>query len=523
MKLVTAAQMRDLDRRTVEEANVKGAELMERAGQGVADIVRRLAEVSGFVNPAVHLIAGRGNNGGDAFVAARSLKASGCAVEVWLACHANQIGGDAFIHYNKMIKAGIKAIEVPTVEDWQAAIDLPYFADIIVDGVLGTGINGPARGPAAGAIQYINAQGNDELVVAIDVPSGLDADTGRAGGEAVRADITATMGLPKLGLLEPAAADYVGALDVIDIGIPREFIEDLDLETDDEFIHSMDLKNLFPRRNRAAHKGLFGHVLLIGGAQGYAGSIALSARAALRSGAGLVSVLTPRSIQPIVAGAALEAMVMGGAETETGSLDPIAWEAIKPRLTDFTALLVGPGLTCCDATKTLVRKILAESPIPLVFDADALNALAGEPELIAAARVPVIITPHPGEMARLIVSDIPAVQKDRRAAARTASRRAKAVTVLKGAGTIVTTPSHPLHINMTGNPGMATGGTGDALAGLITGLLGQGFKPFDAARAGVFVHGRAGDIAAYRKCQISVIASDVIDELPFSFRELSLR
>lgn len=523
MKLVTATQMRELDRRTVEEANIKGAELMDRAGHGVADIVRRLAEVSGFLTPAVHLIAGRGNNGGDAFVAARSLKASGCTVEVWLACHANQITGDAFIHYNKMLKSGIKAIEIPTVEDWQAATDMPFFADIIVDGVLGTGINGPARGPAAGAIQYINAQSNDELVVAIDVPSGLDADTGRADGEAVRADITATMGLPKLGLLEPGAADFVGALDVIDIGIPREFIEDIDFETDDEFIHSMDLKNLFPRRNRVAHKGQFGHALLIGGANGYAGSIALAALAALRSGTGLVSVLTPRSVHAVVACSALEAMVMSGTETPAGALDVAAWESIRTKLAHFSALLVGPGLTCTDETRLLVRRILAESTVPLVLDADALNAIAGEPELIAAANVPVILTPHPGEMARLIGGDATSIQVDRRAAARMAVHRAKATVALKGAGTIVAAPGKPLHINMTGNPGMATGGTGDVLAGLVAGLLAQGFKPFDAARAGVFVHGRSGDIAAYRKCQISTIARDVIDELPFSFRELSLR
>ena len=523
MKLVTAAQIRELDRRTIEEAKVKGTELMARAGFGVADLVRRLAEISGFMNATVHLIAGRGNNGGDAFVAAKNLKEMGFHAEVWLACHANQITGDAFIHYGKMTKAGIKAHELPTMEDWQAAIAAPYFADIVVDGVLGTGITGPARGPAAGAIQYINSQGNDQLVVAIDVPSGLDADTGRAGGDAVRADITATIGIPKLGLLEPAAADYVGALDVVDIGIPFEFLADVDFETDDELIHSTDLKPLFTRRNRDSHKGSYGHALLIGGANGFAGSISLAAQAALRSGAGLVSVLAPRGIQNIVAGAALEAMVIGGEETKEGALDVAAWDRIVPRLDDFTAIMIGPGLTKGEAQRALVRRVIAESPAPIILDADALNGIAGEAEILTHARAPVVITPHPGEMARLIGGNSASVQKDRRATARKAVEKTKAVVVLKGAGTIVTAPKTPAHINMTGNPGMATGGTGDTLAGLIVGLVAQGFKPFDAARAAVFIHGRAGDLAAYRKCQISLTAGDVITELPFAFRELSLR
>lgn len=523
MKLVTAAQMRELDRRTIEEAKTKGTELMARAGFGVADVVRRLADASGFAGGAVHLIAGRGNNGGDAFVAARELKQSGFHCEVWLACHANQITGDAFVHYGKMTKAGIKPYELPMIEDWQDAIRHPFLADIIVDGVLGTGITGPARGPAAGAIQYINAQGNDSLVVSIDIPSGLDADTGRAGGDAVRADVTATVGAPKTGLLEPSAADYVGTLDVIFIGIPPEYFDDVDFESDDELIYTNNIKTLFHRRDRAAHKGTYGHVLLIGGAAGYAGSITLAALSALRAGVGLVTVLTPRSVQVTVASHALEAMVIPAEETAEGALDVAAWDRIAPRLDEFSAIMIGPGLRTGEAQRALVRRVLAECRAPVVLDADALNALAGETELLKQARGPVVITPHPGEMARLIGGDAATIQQDRRAAARRAVERTGAIVVLKGAGTIVTGPGRAAHINMTGNPGMATGGTGDVLAGLIAGLVAQGTGPFDAARAGAFVHGRAGDLAAYRKCQISLTAGDLVAELPFAFRELSLR
>ena len=283
MKLTTAAQMRDLERRTIEEAQIKGEELMERAGFGVADIVRRLAEVSGFFNATVHLIAGRGNNGGDAFCVARHLKEAGFTVEVWMAGRLNQATGDAFTHYQKMKQAGIKAYDLPAMEDWEDAIRQPFFSDIIVDGVLGTGLTGPARGPAAGAIRYINAQSQESLVVSIDVPSGLNADTGRADGDAVHADITATVGLPKLGLLSPDAAEHVGALDVVDIGLPADFLADLDFETEDELIHATDLKSLFRRRPRTSHKGDFGHLLVLAGAVGKTGAATLCSEAALRA------------------------------------------------------------------------------------------------------------------------------------------------------------------------------------------------------------------------------------------------
>lgn len=515
--------MRDLDRRTVEEDKIKGVELMERAGSGVADVVRRLSEICGFMSPAVHLVAGRGNNGGDAFVAARQLKQLGYHVEVWLACHANQITGDAFVHYGKMTKAGIKPFELPLIEDWQAAINVPFAADILVDGVLGTGLSGPVRGPSAGAIQYINSQSDDEMVVSIDVPSGLDADTGTAAGDAVRADVTATIGVPKLGLIEQAAADFVGSLDVVDIGIQRGFLDDVDFETDDELIHRDDLKSLFHRRNRNSHKGDYGHALLIGGSDGYGGSISLAAMAAVRSGVGLVSVVVPRGIRDLVAGSALEAMVFGVDETPEGALGVSAWEKVLPRIDDFTAVMIGPGLGHAAPQRELVRRVLAESKAPVIVDADALNCLEGQTDLLANARAPVIITPHPGEMARLLGSTAAKIQSDRRTSAHEAVKRTKATVVLKGAGTIVTAPKHPAHVNMMGNPGMATGGTGDVLSGVVGGLLAQGFKPFDAARAAVYVHGRAGDIAAHRRCQTSLTAVDIIAELPFSFRELSLR
>lgn len=523
MKLISAARMRDIENRAIRERGISGQELMDRAGRGVAEVVRHLADAAGTVNPSALLFAGRGNNGGDAFAAARHLRDMGFDVMVWLAGTESQIHGDALKHLSLMKAEGIELEEYPTREDWDQNLAYPYVADFLVDGLLGTGSSGPARGPIAGAIQYINAIGNDAFVVSIDLPSGINADTGVAEGDAVNADVTATLGLPKIGLLAPAAQEFVGCIEVIDIGLPPDLVEALPSESELELIYSTELKKLLPRRLRSSHKGTYGHVLLVGGARGYAGAIALAARAALRSGAGLVSVLAPAAVAPVVAGAVLEAMVHPGPETPEGSLAASAWDVWRPRMSEFDAVLLGPGLTCHPETAALVRRVLAEIEKPLVLDADALNVLEGETRRLAETKAPLVITPHPGEMARLLGTDAATVQADRAAAARRAADLTRATVVLKGAGTLVAASDRPLHINMTGNPGMATGGAGDVLAGLLTGLLGQGLTPFDAACTAVFVHGRAGDMGAWRGSQAGLIAGDIINEIPYAFRELTWR
>jgi len=522
MKLVTTSTMREIERRTIEDFGVKGEHLMDRAGYCVAAAVRRLAEISGFAGAYIHLIAGRGNNGGDAFVAARYLKDMGLAVEVWLACSANQLAGEAALHFSKLKPAKIRVEELPTQEDWQEAMLNPFVSEIIVDGVLGTGLRGPARGPAAGAIRYIRNQANESLVVSIDVPSGLNADTGEAEGDTVMADMTVTMGLPKVGLVESQAVDYVGTLEVADLGLPREVVDEAEAD-ERELVFASDLKALFPRRKRNSHKGHYGHVLVVAGARGYAGAAALAARAATRSGVGLVSVLVPAGIRDVVAGAVLEAMVHDAPEMETGALSASAASLVHEFYDRVQAILIGPGLTRSDGVRELVRELLRTSPVPLVVDADALTVLGAEVAELAQAKASVVITPHPGEMATLLGCDVKAVQADRLATANRAAKLTRQVVALKGAGTVVAQVGQSTQINITGNPGMATGGAGDVLAGLLAGLLAQGLKPYDAARAAVYVHGRAGDLAAWRHCQMAVNAGDVVDELPFAFRDLTLR
>lgn len=521
MKAITTTQMRELERIAASEYDIAPLELMRRAGEGVAATVEYLAEKARGRDCFIQLVAGRGNNGGDVFAAAQLLHEDEYEIEVLLAGSAADIKGDALRHLGKMRAVGIPLVELPTKESWEDALRDASSGEIIVDGILGTGASGPPRGPAAAAIHYINTLSDDNLVVSIDVPSGLDADSGQAPGEAVVADITCLIGMPKVGLLSPAAIPYVGSMDVVGIGIPLELTTGF--EATRHMITGWDVRRMLPRRQRAAHKGNFGHLLVVGGAAGYAGAPALAAQAALRSGAGLVSALVPQGIQGTVAGSALELMVHGGNETTQGSLASSALDAWMMKLEAYSAIVAGPGMTRHGDTAMWVKTLLRQSKHPLVLDADALNVLEGDPRSLALASCPVIITPHPAELARLLKCDASQIQADREAAVREATKLTRCIVVLKGAGTLVGQQEKPLHVNVCGNPGMATAGMGDVLAGLIGGLLAQGLDPFDAACAGVFLHGRSGDNAMWRRSQASLLARDVLEELPGTMREVTVR
>lgn len=521
MRAVTSAQMRELDRLASSEFAIPSAELMRRAGHGVASIVQDIAERGRFSDAFIQIVAGRGNNGGDAFVVAHQLHEREFEVEVLLAAPVDAIRGDALLHLSKMRSAGVALRELPTKEDWEDALRDADPGHIIVDGILGIGVSGPPRGPAAAAIHYINAVSRSSTVVSIDVPSGLNADTGEAMGETVVADFTLAIGMPKVGLLAPAALPYVGCLDVIDIGIPPDLSRNYPPTR--ELITGWEAGAQIRRRPNDAHKGVFGHVLVIGGSVGFAGAPAMAARAALRSGAGLVSALVPRSVYPVVAGATLEVMTHPGVDTETGALAISSWDASAGLIAGVDAVVAGPGMSRHADTALWVRNLLAECHCPLLLDADALNALEGNAALLAKAKGPLVITPHPGELARLLGCKADDIQADREQAAREAARITGAVVVLKGAGTIVARHGETLSFNLTGNPGMATGGAGDVLAGVIGSLLAQGVPPLDAARTGVFAHGRAGDDAALRLSQTGLAACDLIDELSHVFRDLGGR
>ena len=523
MKAVTCEQMRELDRRTIAEAAIPGTVLMDRAGYRVAKAVRRLADAARPGRRSViRLIAGRGNNGGDAFAAARHLREADFDVEVWLAASASAVQGDALDHLGRMRRAGVLLREFPGEKEWDAW-PLPSSSEgvILVDGLLGTGSRGAPQGAVARAIRWLNAAAANSLVVAIDIPSGLDGDTGAAPGDAVVADVTVTLAFPKVGLLQTRAVNYIGSLEVMDIGIPAAFAAGLSSEL--ELIAAVDLRRFFGRRPNDAHKGTYGHVLLVGGAAGYAGAIAFAAQAAARSGVGRVTALVPTGIASTVAALVPEAMVHAAPQTESGSLAAGALEALFCDLGRFTSVLAGPGMTPHADTGRIVRHLLAGLRVPLILDADALNVLGQDFAPLRASAAAVVLTPHPGEMARLMGCTNDGIQADRAGVVRRAAEQTRATIVLKGAGTLVAAADTPLHVNLTGNPGMATGGMGDVLAGLIAGLAAQGMAPFDAARAGVYLHGCAGDIAARRLSQAGMTAPDVIAALPAAFRELSAR
>jgi len=495
MKLISASQMRDLDRRTIT-GGIPGEELMLTAGEGLADSIRRLASAHQLVDSPVLFIAGCGNNGGDAFVAARCLHEDGWPVECWLAGSAQKPQGDALIHFKLMKKAGVPFQALEDSSSWQHVTECGTDAEIIIDGLLGTGASGEPRGVIADAIRFVDAQADRALVVAIDIPSAM----------AVRADLTVTMGLPKTDLAESENLDFVGNLEVVDIGIPHEYMAEAEGDADLELIHHSDLAPLFPRRPRDSHKGRYGHVLCIGGSKGYSGAVTMAVRAAARSGAGLVSAFVPESIHALTAPAIPEAMVHSSMPEGT-----------------WTAIMAGPGMGRSATTTEQVLQLLESSTVPLVLDADAITVLADHTEAISAARCPVILMPHPGEFAALFGLKVADVQEDRFGMAKMAAARLGATLVLKGAGTLVASPGKPLAINLTGNPGMASGGSGDVLAGIIAGLAAQGIPPFEAACAAVWLHGRAGDIAAAEKSQVALIAPDLIEKLPEAFREVSCR
>ena len=502
MKAVTTEQIRELDRRTIA-AGTPGEELMERAGYAVA---RTTVEfLKRHDSRSVLLFAGKGNNGGDAIVAARHLAAAGCHPTLVLLCGRNELQGDPSLHFQKLVSE-IHVFETPGLDELSDIVSETEPA-VVVDGLLGTGLKGDVREPYATAIKVIN--GLHLPVVAIDIPSGLDSDTGEVHGVCVRADATVTMGLPKLGLLKPAAADLVGRVEVADIGFPPEFVQEI--KTDVDLVTARDMAPLFPPRRRSAHKGDFGHVLVIAGAEGYTGAPVLAAHAAARAGVGLVTLAVPRNVYPIVAANSPPEVMP----------HPVDFEQIGPTyFAGFDAVAIGPGLGQHAETQKMIWKVVSGCPLPMVVDADALNAIARAVAGLRKLQKPLVLTPHPGEMARLIGKSAKDVQANRWDIARDFSQEYGVVTVLKGAGTVVTDPSGRLWINSTGNPGMAKGGMGDALTGIIAALLAQGMAPVDAARAGVFIHGRAGDLARDKLGERAMLTTDLIGHLGAAFRTL---
>jgi hydroxyethylthiazole kinase-like uncharacterized protein yjeF len=514
MLVVTAEEMREMDRLTIEKYGVPSLTLMERAGEGIAAAI--VARFGRNTKKGVLVVAGKGNNGGDGFVVARLLKKKRIPCEVALLAHKDEVSTDAAHNLRAYLKIKGKVTEIGA-DGLELLNGRIRKNGLIVDAILGTGMKKDVRGLFAQAITMINASGLP--VVAVDIPSGLDTDRGTPLGAAIRAQTTVALGYPKLGEVIYPGVDYVGELVVADIGIVAEAVAEVAPKT--ELLDSEMISRLVPRRDRDTHKGTYGHVLVVAGSRGKTGAAILACRAAMRTGAGLVTLAAPRSLNNIFAGALIEVMTELLPDNVAEEMEPLGDDEWHRLLERKNALLFGPGIGVSEATQSTLRWLLRNLAIPWVIDADGLNTLALQMDRLRHAKIPPVLTPHPGEMARLSGKTSSAVNADRVAIARSFAIEHRCHLVVKGARSVIATAQGKVFINPTGNPGMASGGMGDVLAGILAALLGQGFSAEDAMKLGVYLHGFVGDTAAAQKGEIGLIASDIIDGLPAGIRALA--
>jgi NAD(P)H-hydrate epimerase len=514
MKLVTAAQMQTLDRRTITEALVPSSVLMERAGEGV---VTHLEEQYGLPRgKAVTIFCGKGNNGGDGFVVARLLHRRHALVRVFMLAPLADLTRDAAVMYRRFVRAAGRSAVKPFRSADQVRGVLAS-SDFVIDALLGTGISSGVTGLYREAIDVIN-QAN-RPVIAVDIPSGIHADSGAVLGRAVRASMTVTFGLPKLGLVVGSGIDHAGIVRIVDIGIPPAYVETI--ESRIVLISRKAVMDTLPPRQPSSHKGTFGHAGIIAGSPGKTGAAALAALAALRVGAGLVTVATPSSVNDVLEAKLLEAMTLPLPETKARTLARSSLDRVVAFMQARTAVAIGPGLSTHPETVELIQALMKHLDRPTVLDADALNALTGRTALLTECKIPPIITPHPGEMARLEVdATTQTVNADRIGTAQRFSRERGVFVVLKGARTVVARPDGLAAVCPTGNPGMATAGTGDVLTGMVVGLLAQGLSSWDAACTATYVHGFAGDLASQQLGQAGMLARDLIAQIPYALQQL---
>ena len=508
-ELITGSQMASIDRRAID-SGVPGIELMEAAGQGITRVVENL--LGELQNRHIVILCGKGNNGGDGFVVARQAIQRGAKVQVFTATSANEITGDAKTNFNRLPSDSVQSVDrIATVQNALTN------ADIAIDALLGTGIRGPARGIYA---DLINALSRAKCpIVAVDIPSGLNADTGKIEGPCATATCTVTFALPRIGHFFYPGRAQCGKLHLIDIGIPSAAIENERIST--YLIDNRRCARLLPRRAPDAHKGDCGKIYILAGSVGLTGAAALSANAALRGGAGLVTLGVPKSLNDILEIKVTEAMTHPLPEVKkVRCLSLRARGDIQRAYRTADSIAIGPGLGTHRETVALIRRLVRDLSCPAVIDADALNALAGDLDAIRACETPLVLTPHIGEFARLTQCSIAEIQRDPIALALEFASHVNATIVLKGAPSIVATPEGQAHINPTGNPGMATGGTGDVLTGLLAALIGQGLNTSDAACTAVYLHGLAADIAAKKTGHISLIASDIIENFAAAIHQI---
>ncbi len=521
MKVLTAAEMQRIDRLTTERYGVPSLTLMENAGRGVVEFLEeRFAPLS---QHRILVLCGRGNNGGDGLVVARLLCERALKPRVVLLADPSALKGDAAANLKRFSSLG--PLDVVTHEsEWGRVKRALADTTLLVDAILGTGLSKPLEGFLLGIVRDLNSSFPRAQVVAVDLPTGISADTGELIGESVRADASVTLTAPKRAHVFPPASERAGEWVVKPIGTPPETLE----EDSSLFLNLTgpeELRWISAPRPLDAHKGDFGHVLVLAGSVGKTGAAAMAAKAALRAGAGLVTVASAKSAVPVIASLGMEFMTEPLPETDAGtvSLRALDYGKMDELVEGKSVLAIGPGLSTVSETAELVRTVVNKYNLPMVVDADGLNAFAGCVKSLRSEGRVRVLTPHPGEMARLAEQSAAEIQSRRVEAAREFSQKYGVTLVLKGSRTLTASPDGQVWVNPTGNPGMATGGTGDVLTGLVAGLFARSrARPVtDVVRAAVYLHGLAGDLAAREIGETSLIAGDVLEALPRAFRTIA--
>jgi ADP-dependent NAD(P)H-hydrate dehydratase / NAD(P)H-hydrate epimerase len=508
--------MREADRRTIDDIGIPSLVLMENAGrQAVAAMEAMYADL---MERQVAVLCGHGNNGGDGFVIARTLVQRGVDVAVFLLGVVQEVRGDARTNLEILGRLGITVIEVADSQAWELHFSEFSDCNLIVDAIFGTGLNAPVTGLIESVIADVNACGVP--IVAIDLPSGLSADVTDTRGPCIDASLTVTLAAPKLPLVLPPAETHAGDIVIADIGIPGEVIEALEGPRIDLLTRG-SMRELVSPRAPDSHKGDYGRVLVVAGSRGKSGAAHLAAVGALKSGAGLVTVATPSGCQPVVAAMGAEYMTEALRESAAG-IEADEVERMMEMARDVIA--IGPGLGQLPGTQEFIRFLVDRATAPLVIDADGLNAFVRDPDRLTGREGrEVIITPHPGEMARLVGMSTDEVQRSRLEIARNFAVAHRVYVVLKGHRTLIATPDEKVFINPTGNPGMATGGTGDVLTGMIAGWLAQLLDAEAACKLAVYLHGMAGDLAEADEGEVAMTAADLAGHIGDAILELTAR
>jgi hydroxyethylthiazole kinase-like uncharacterized protein yjeF len=516
MRVLNSAQMREADRRATGDIGIPSLVLMENAGrQAVAAIEAMYSDIH---ERQVAVLCGRGNNGGDGFVIARTLAQRGVDVSVFLIGRVSDVRGDARTNLEILGRLGLTVVEVADSQAWELHFSEVSDCSLIVDAIFGTGLNAPVSGFIESIITDVNTSGIP--IVAIDLPSGLSADSSEPIGPSIEAGLTVTLAAPKLPLVLPPAETRAGDIVIADIGIPLDVIESVEGPRVD-LLTRASMRDLITPRTSDSHKGDYGRVLIVAGSRGKTGAAHLAATGALRSGAGLVTVATPSTCQAVVAAMGAEYMTEALAESDDG-LDPDGVDHVLEMARDVVAL--GPGLGQANATREFIKQLVDRATMPLVVDADGLNAFVDDPDRLAGREGrDIIITPHPGEMARLVGMSTDEVQASRLEIARNFAVAHRVFVVLKGHRTLIATPDEKIFINPTGNPGMATGGTGDVLTGMIAAWLAQLLDAEAACKLAVYLHGLAGDLAEADEGEVAMTSADVAGHLGDAFMELTAR